>query len=140
MNKVILLGNVVKDPEMRFSQGEKPISIARYSLAVERRFKRDGEPTADFVSCVALGKQGEFAEKFLKKGTKISVVGRLQVRSWDDNGTKRYATEVIVEEHYFAGGKSEAQEKPKTFDEQASALGFGEFLVDDDAEDSDLPF
>jgi single-strand DNA-binding protein len=140
MNKCILLGNVVKDPEMRFSQGEKPISIARYSLAVERRFKRDGEPTADFVSCVALGKQGEFAEKFLKKGTKISVVGRLQVRSWDDNGTKRYATEVIVEEHYFAGGKSEAQEKPKTFDEQASALGFGEFLVDDDAEDSDLPF
>lgn len=140
MNKCILLGNVVKDPEMRFSQGEKPISIARYSLAVERRFKRDGEPAADFVSCVALGKQGEFAEKFLKKGTKISVVGRLQVRSWDDNGTKRYATEVIVEEHYFAGGKSEAQEKPKTFDEQASALGFGEFLVDDDAEDSDLPF
>lgn len=141
MNKVILLGRVTKDAEVKYTTGATPMAIARYTLAVNRRFKREGEPDADFINCVAFGKQGEFAEKYLKKGVQISVVGRLQVRSWDDNdGKKNWSTEVIAEEHYFAGGKSEQQEKPKTFDEQATALGFGDFLVDDDADDSDLPF
>ena len=140
MNKVIMLGRVVKDAEVKYSMGATPMAIARYTLAVNRRYKREGEPDADFINCVAFGKQGEFAEKYLKKGVQIAVVGRLQVRSWDDNGTKRYATEVIAEEHYFAGGKSEQQAQPKTLDEQATALGFGDFIVDDDVDDSDLPF
>ena len=80
MNKVILMGRLVRDPEVKYSQGSTPVAIARYTLAVSRRFKRDGEPEADFISCVALGKSGEFVEKFFKKGQMVSVVGRLQVR------------------------------------------------------------
>ena len=103
MNKVILMGRLVKEPEVRYSQGTEPLAIARYTLAVNRRFKRQGEPEADFIPCVAFGKAGEFAEKYFKKGQMVSVVGRLQVRSWDDNESKkRWSTDVIVEEQYFA--------------------------------------
>lgn len=108
MNKVILMGRLVKDPEVRYSQSETPVAVARYTLAVDRRYKRDGEPTADFIPCVAFGKNGEFVEKFFKKGQLVSVVGSIQVRSWDDkDGTKRWSTEVITDEHYFAESKKE---------------------------------
>ena len=107
MNKVILMGRLVRDPEVRYSNGPEPLAIARYTLAVNRRFKKQGEADADFIVCVAFGKAGEFAEKYLKKGQMISVVGRLQVRSWDDNeGKKRWSTDVVVEEQYFAESKS----------------------------------
>lgn len=130
MNKVILLGRVVKDPEVRYSQGANPTAIARYSLAVPKRFKKDGEPDADFINCVAFGKTGEFAEKFLKKGTQIAVVGRLQVRSFDSNdGKKQWATEVVVEEHYFAGSNNSGNTKPNLSTPEA---------VNDDADE--LPF
>ena len=103
MNKIILMGRLARDPEVRYSSGAAPVAVANYTLAVNRRFKREGDPDTDFINCVAFGKVGEFAEKYLKKGLLISIVGRLQVRSWDDkDGKKRYATEVIVEEHYFA--------------------------------------
>lgn len=106
MNKVILMGRLAREPEVRYSQGTEPLAIARYTLAVNRRFKRQGEPEADFINCVAFGKTGEFAEKYFKKGQMVSVVGRLQVRSWEDNeGKKRWSTDVIVEEQYFAEGK-----------------------------------
>jgi single-strand DNA-binding protein len=129
MNKVILMGRLTRDPEVRYSQGAEPMAIARYSLAVNRRFKRQGEQDADFIPCVAFGKQGEFAEKYLTKGQMISVVGRLQVRNWDDNnGNKRTTTEVVVEEQYFAESKKQAKE--------TESEGFTEVELDD----PDLPF
>ena len=112
MNKVILMGRLVKEPEVRYSQGAEPIAVARYTLAVNRRFKRQGDQDADFINCVAFGKAGEFAEKYFKKGQMVSVVGRLQVRRWDDNeGKKRWSTDVIVEEQYFAEGKHDSEKK-----------------------------
>lgn len=103
MNKVILMGRLMKDPEVRYSQGNEPLAIAKYTLAVNRRFKHLSGPDADFINCVVFGKAGEFAQKYFKKGQQISVVGRLQVRNWEDNeGKKRTTTEVVVEEQYFA--------------------------------------
>lgn len=142
MNKSILMGRLVRDPEIKYTNSAEPMAIANYTLAVNRRFKRQGEPDADFINIVAFGKNGEFAEKYLNKGTMISVVGRIQVRSWEDKeGKKRYTTEVIAEEHYFCGSKNEtgnaATDKPKQ-DENAPSDGF--YPVDTSAEDEDLPF
>ena len=107
MNKVILMGRLTRDPEVRYTQGDNAMAIARYSLAVDRRFKRDGEPDADFINCVAFGKSGEFAEKYLKKGTKIAVVGRIQTGSYTNkDGQKVYTTDVVVENVEFAESKS----------------------------------
>ena len=109
MNKVILMGRLVREPEVRYSQGATPVAVARYTLAVSRRLKKEGEPEADFINCVAFGKSGEFVEKFFRKGQMVSVVGRLQVRTWDDkDGTKRWSTEVVTEEHYFVPERSPA--------------------------------
>lgn len=106
MNKVNLLGRLTKDPEVRYTQGANPRAIAKYTLAVNRRFKRDGEPSADFIVCIAFGKNGEFAEKYLKKGQQIAVSGRIQTEQWEDKDkNKRYSTNVVVEEHYFCGSK-----------------------------------
>ncbi len=106
MNKVILLGRLTKEPEVRYTQSDTPLAVTRYSLAVNKRFKKDGEPDADFINCVAFGKAGEFAEKYFQKGQMVSVIGRLQTRSWEDqNGQKRYATDVVIEEQYFAESK-----------------------------------
>lgn len=107
MNKVILIGRLVAEPEIRYSQGENVSCIARYRLAVDRKYKREGEQAADFISCVAFGKAGEFVEKYLKKGTKIAVVGRIQTGSYTNNeGNKVYTTDVVVEEHEFCESKS----------------------------------
>lgn len=105
MNKVILLGRLTADPEMRYSQGSSPIAVARYTLAVNRRIKRDGEPDADFINCTAFGKVAEFADKYYRKGQLVSIVGRLQVRSWEKDGQKQWSTEVVVEEQHFAESK-----------------------------------
>ncbi len=147
MNKVILMGRLTRDPEVRYSSGAAPVAVANYTLAVNRRFKREGEPDADFINCVAFGKVGEFAEKYLKKGLLISIVGRLQVRSWDDQeGKKRYTTEVIVEEHYFAesktafeSSKSSSEPKPAPAP-QSKAVENGFYPIDESIEDEDLPF
>jgi len=107
MNEVILMGRLTRDPEVRYSQGESATAIARYTLAVDRRFKRDNEPNADFINCVAFGKSGEFAEKYLHKGTKIAIVGRIQTGSYTNkDGQKVYTTDVVVEEQEFAESKS----------------------------------
>ncbi|RKM56108.1 single-stranded DNA-binding protein [Butyrivibrio sp. CB08] len=110
MNKVILCGRLTKDPEVRYSQGGEPMAIARYTLAVDRRRGRnngDGEQTADFISCVAFGRAGEFAEKYLKKGTKMLITGRIQTGSYTNkDGVKVYTTEVVVEEQEFAESKN----------------------------------
>lgn len=139
MNKVILMGRLVKEPEVRYSQGSEPLAIARYTLAVNRRFKRQGEPEADFIPCVALGKRGEFAEKYFRKGQLVGVIGRLQVRSWDKDGERRYATEVIIEEQHFAESKKDSGEgKAAKENGQAPADGF--YPIDESVEDDDLPF
>ena len=109
MNKVILMGRLTRDPEVRYSQGEQATAIARYTLAVDRRFKRDGDQTADFIGCVAFGKLGEFAEKYLRKGTKVVVTGRIQTGSYTNkDGQKVYTTDVVVEEQDFAESKAAA--------------------------------
>ena len=107
MNKVILMGRLTRDPEVRYSQGEQPLAIARYSIAVDRRGRNSADgATADFINCVAFGKQGEFAEKYLHKGTKIAIIGRIQTGSYTNkDGVKVYTTDVVVEEHEFAESK-----------------------------------
>ena len=108
MNKVILMGRLTRDPEVRYSQGENVTSIARYSLAVDRRFKKEGESTADFINCVAFGRSAEFAERYLRQGTKIAVTGRIQTGSYTNrDGVKVYTTDVVVEEQEFAESKNE---------------------------------
>ena len=107
MNKVILMGRLTRDPEVRYSAGENSLAIARYTLAVDRRFKRDGEATADFISCVVFGKQAEFAEKYFRQGIRIVVSGRIQTGSYTNrDGVKVYTTEVVVEEQEFAESKA----------------------------------
>ena len=96
MNKVILMGRLTRDPEVRYSAGENALAIARYTLAVDRRFKRDGEQSADFINCLAFGRSAEFAEKYFKQGTKIAVSGRIQTGSYDGkDGKKVYTTDVV---------------------------------------------
>ena len=136
MNKVILMGYLTKDPEVRYTQSDKPLAIARYTLAVNRAYKKEGEPDADFIPCVAFGKNGEFAEKYLNKGQRIAVVGRLQVRMWeDDKGDKRRTTEVVIENQYFADNKNKSEEK-----NLSEAVNFHLYPIDDNVEDEDLPF
>ena len=139
MNKVILMGRLTRDPDVRYSQGNEPTAVARYSLAVNKRFKRQGESDAEFIPCVALGRQGEFAERYFKKGQQVSVVGRLQVRNWEDkDGNKRVTTEVVVEEQYFAESKSDSASAPSNKPQTADNNGF--YPIDEDIEDDDLPF
>lgn len=135
MNKVILMGRLVKDPEVRNTQGSEPIAVARYTLAVNRRFKRQGEQDADFINCVAFGKAAQFAEKYFEKGRLVSIVGRIQVRSWDDkDGKKRWSTDVVIEEQYFAESK---KAEGKSAD-GTSNDGF--YPIDQNADSDDLPF
>ena len=114
MNKVILMGRLVRDPEVRYSQGENPTAIARYTLAIDRKFKQEGQPNADFINCIAFGKLGEFAEKYLHKGVKIAVTGRIQTGSYTNkDGQKVYTTDVVVEEQEFCESKSQSNSQPQ---------------------------
>lgn len=117
MNKVILMGRLTRDPIVRYSSGENPQAVARYTLAVDRRFRRQNDDqTADFISCVAFGRQGEFAEKYLHQGTKIVVSGRLQTGSYTKNdGTRVYTTDVVIEEQDFAESKSVSSENAASY-------------------------
>lgn len=144
MNKVILVGRLTRDPEVRYSQGENPIAIGRYTLAVERRFKQaEGQPTADFISCIAFGKQGEFAEKYLHKGTKIIAEGRIQTGSYTNkDGVKVYTTDVVIESCEFAesknasqGGNQQAAPAPAPVATEAD-----DFMNIPEGMDEDLPY
>lgn len=111
MNKVILMGRLTRDPEVRYSAGNNSMAVARYTLAVDRRFRRDGESNADFIGCVAFGRSAEFAEKYLRQGTKIVVTGRIQTGSYTNrDGQKVYTTDVVVEDQEFAESKAAASE------------------------------
>ena len=138
MNKVILMGRLTKDVDVRYSQGSEPMAIARYTLAVDKKFKKEGEATADFISCVAFGKQGEFAEKYLRKGMKIAVTGRIQTGSYTDKDTGKtvYTTDIVVEEHEFAESKKDDASKP-TVNTRVDADGF---MNIPDGIDEELPF
>lgn len=151
MNKVVLMGRLTRDPEVRYSQGERAMAIARYTLAVDRRGRRgggdDGGQTADFITCVAFDKAGEFAEKYFHQGTKIAVSGRIQTGSYTNKeGQKVYTTEVIVEDQEFAesknasgsgdGGNYRPAERPAP----SSAIGDGFMNIPDGVEDEGLPF
>ena len=141
MNKVILMGRLTRDPEVRYSAGENSLAIARFTLAVDRRRNRNGEQSADFISCVAFGKAAEHAEKYYHKGIKIAVTGRIQTGSYTNkDGVKVYTTEVVVEEQEFAesrsasSGSAAAQASP---DPETDEDGF---MKVPDGIDEELPF
>jgi single-strand DNA-binding protein len=116
MNKWIGLGRLTRDPEVRYTSGKDntQLCIARYTLAIDRRFKTEGQPSADFINCVAMGKNGEFAEKYLKQGTKIAVTGRIQTGSYTNkDGQKVYTTDVMIEEQEFAESKKFDNAQPE---------------------------
>jgi len=146
MNKVILMGRLTRDPEVRYSQGENATAVARYTLAVDRRFTRNNDDqTADFINCVAFGRSGEFAEKYLHKGTKIAVTGRIQTGSYTNkDGVKVYTTDVVVEDQEFAESKNASAgdggyaPAPRTTSAPAAA-GDG-FMNIPDGIDEELPF
>ena len=123
MNKVILMGRLTRDPEVRYSQGEQATAIARYTVAVDRRFRRDGDSqSADFIGCVAFGRQAEFAEKYLRKGIKIALTGRIQTGSYTNrDGQKVYTTEVVVEEQEFAESKASSDSYAASHPQQNAA-------------------
>ena len=111
MNKIILMGRLTRDPEVRYSQGEKSTAIASFSIAVNRKFKRENEPEADFFNCTAFGKQGEFVEKYLKQGTKILLSGRVQNNNYTNKeGQKVYSVQIMADEIEFAESKAAASE------------------------------
>ena len=145
MNKVILMGRLTRDPEVRYSQGENSMAIARYTIAVDRRVRRDGDQqTADFINCVAFGRSGEFAEKYFHKGIKIAVTGRIQTGSYTNkDGQRVYTTDVIVEEQEFAESKSasasNAGAAATNGNAAGSAIGDG-FMNLPDGIDEELPF
>lgn len=143
MNKVILMGRLTKDPDVRYSQGEKTTAVARYALAVDRKFKRDGEASADFINCIAFGKNGEFAEKYLRKGTKIVVVGRIQTGSFTNkDGQKVYTTDVVVEEHEFAESKKVSSENSGNSNNLSNSFPTDKdgFMNIPDGIDEEIPF
>ncbi len=110
MNKVILMGRLTRDPDVRYSAGENALAIARYTLAVDRRFNRNGEASADFINCVVFGRGAEFAEKYLRQGVKIAVTGRIQTGSYTNReGQKVYTTEVVVDDQEFAESKAASE-------------------------------
>ncbi|SER58657.1 single-stranded DNA-binding protein [Butyrivibrio fibrisolvens] len=148
MNKVILMGRLTRDPDVRYSQGENPLAIARYTLAVDRRFSRkdggDGQQTADFISCKAFGRSGEFAEKYFRKGTKICVTGRIETGSYTNkDGVKVYTTEVVVEDQEFAESKNSGSgdfSQPAASGSAAPVAAADGFMNIPDGIDEELPF
>lgn len=140
MNKVILMGRLTRDPDIRHTQSnsaQEQTCIARYSLAVNRRFNRDGEQKADFISCVAFGRQAEFAEKYLRKGTKIALAGRIQTGSYTNrDGQKVYTTDVVIEEQEFAESKAVAQ----TTQQNPAPVSEDGFMEIPDGLEEELPF
>ena len=150
MNKVILMGRLTRDPEVRYSAGENSMAIARYTLAVDRRFsRRDGEATADFIGCVAFGRSAEFAEKYFRQGLKVVVTGRIQTGSYTNkDGQKVYTTDVVVEDQEFAESKAASAEhgvaqapmsRPSAPAPSQASVGDG-FMNIPDGIDEELPF
>lgn len=143
MNKVILLGNLTRDPEIRYSQGEKQMAVARFSLAVNRRFAKDGETNADFLNCTAFGKTAEFVEKYFRQGSRMGLVGRIENNNYTNkNGEKVYSVQIMVEEVEFAERKS-AQSNNQTQNQNQPVQANGaddDFMNIPDGIEDGLPF
>ena len=143
MNKVILMGRLTRDPEVRYSAGDNAMAVARFSLAVDRRRRANGgdEQTADFINCVSFGKQAEFAEKYLRKGTKMLVTGRIQTGSYTNkDGVKVYTTDVVVEEQEFAESKGNSDNGGFASAAPAPQSAGDGFMNVPDGIDEELPF
>lgn len=142
MNKVILMGRLTRDPEVRYSSGENQMAIARYTLAVDRKFNRNAEDqNADFIGCVAFGRSGEFAEKYFRKGIKIAITGRIQTGSYTNKeGQKVYTTEVVVEEQEFAESKNASGGRENAVDGAVPDSAGDGFMNIPDGIDEELPF
>lgn len=151
MNRVILLGRLARDPEVRYTQAAEPLAVCRFAVAVDRPYSRnrqDNEPTADFINCICFGKRGENINQYFRKGNRIAVQGRLQVSTYtDQQGNKRYSTDVVVEDFEFVESRNERANSseggfnpaPAPQPSVAPAPSAG-FSIDSDAEDEDLPF
>lgn len=145
MNKVILLGRMARDPEVRFTQGNEPMAVCRFAVAVDRPYssrRTEGDATADFINCVCFGKRGESIGQYFRKGNRIAITGRLQISNWqDNNGQKRYSTDVIVEDFEFCENKGtnngSSAPAPTPSPAQPNNNGNDFFPIDDDEE---LPF
>ena len=136
MNKVILVGRLTRDPEIRYSQGENSMAVGRYTIAINRRVKPDQEQTADYIRCIVFGRAAEFSEKYFRQGMRIAVSGRIQTGSYvNKDGIKVYTTEVVVEEQEFAESKAEAEGRP-----QESTTDADGFMNVPDGLDEELPF
>lgn len=135
MNKLIGVGRLTKDPEVRYANSGNNTCIARFGIAINRKFHREGEPDADFFNCIAFGKQGEFAEKYLKKGMKIVFSGQVQNNNYtDNNGNKVYSTQILVEEMEFAESKGTSNAEP------VNKADDGFMKIGMDIEEEELPF
>lgn len=140
MNKVILMGRLTRDPDVRYSNGENVTAVARFTLAVDRRFaRRDGDQqTADFIGCVAFGRNAEFIEKYFRQGMRVTICGRIQTGSYTNrDGNKVYTTDVVVEEQEFAEGKNAERPREQGATPQANTDGF---MTIPDGVDEDIPF
>lgn len=143
MNKVVLMGRLTNDPEIRYSQGENAVCIASFTLAVDRRFKREDDPSADFIRCVAFGKTAELIEKYIMKGKRVCISGRIQTGSYTNrDGVKVYTTDVVIEEFDFADSRTEENSTEKTNKSQAaSQAAKAPSMPEPDPDlDEDLPF
>lgn len=137
MNQVCLIGRLTADREVRYTQGENPTAVAKYTLAVDRRYKKDGEPTADFIRCVAFGRNAEFAEKYMFKGRRFGITGSIQTGSYKNkDGQTVYTTDVIVNSQDFCDSWQESS----GFNSGASADSDGFMSIPDGVEDEGLPF
>ena len=148
MNKVTLIGRLTRDPEVRYSAGENATAVAKYTLAVDRKYKRDNEPTADFINCIAFGRNGEFAEKYFRQGMKVAISGRIQTGSYTNkDGNKVYTTDVVVEEQEFCESKNSGSYSEKSENENKQQIppnmpetDADGFMNIPDGIDEELPF
>ena len=134
MNKVQLIGRLTRDPELKYTQSTEPVAVTRFSVAVNRKYKRDGEPDADFFNCITFGKTAEFVSKYFSKGKMIGVAGSIRNNSWtDNNGQKRISTEILVDEVEFCGGKTEEKNAQEVVQDDDY------YTVDENIDDDNLP-
>lgn len=135
MNKVQLIGRLTRDPETKYTQSTEPVAVTRFSVAVNRKYKRDGEPDADFFNCITFGKTAEFVSKYFSKGKMIGVAGSIRNNSWtDNNGQKRISTEILVDEVEFCGSKTEEKNTQEVVQDDDY------YTVDENIDDDNLPF
>ena len=144
MNKVILMGRLTRDPDVRYSQGQNSTAVAKISVAVDRRFKRDGQPDADFFNCTCFGKQAEFIEKYLQKGTKVVLSGRIENDTYEKDGVKHYGVQIMIEEIEFAESKSSGSQNTGSAgtasSNNAGSASDDRFMNIPDGIDDEMPF